>query len=542
MTMPKLPAVLLPLSVVVGVMVLVSAAARSPVHPVPVASVADVPPDLPAVVERVNALFQRQWAAAGVEPAPLADDLQVLRRLSLALHGTVPSLEEIRRFEADQAPQRLERWTLQLLNDNRFADYFAARLARSLIGAEQGQFILFRRDQFTNWLAEQIRQERPYDEIVRQMIADEGLWTGRPATNFITQAFADGNLDPNKLAGRTARAFLGQRIDCAQCHNHPFADWKQQQFEGLAACFAQARATPLGIHDDAQRRWEVEDRQTQEKRVVPAAVPFGDEWWPAEGSPRERLAAWVTHPQNRRLERAVVNRVWGLLFGRPYHAPVDDVPNPPEPPDLDHDLLDLLGHDFRAHRFSLKRLVQIIAAARPFRLASRHPAYEFGIQAELVEQSWAAFPLVRLRPEQMIGAMVQAASIKTIDQNSHLFTRLLRLIRENDFLKEYGDLGEQELEDRSGTIPQALLRMNGRFAAEISDANILNAPGRLTGMAPSDEDCVNLAYLCCLTRYPTPAEREYFCAELKAHRQQRGSVVEDLYWTLFNSPEFCWNH
>lgn len=533
---------LLPLAVVAGVIVLLAAAARSPVHPVPKVDQAEYPSDAQHTVERINQLFDRRWREAGIEPAPPADDLQVLRRLSLALHGTVPSLQEIRRFEADQAPQRLERWTLQMLRENRFAEYFAARLARSLIGAEQGQFILFRRDQFTRWLAEQIRQDRPYDEVVRQMIAQEGLWTGQPATNFITQAFADGVLDPNKLAGRTARAFLGQRIDCAQCHNHPFADWKQQQFEGLAACFAQARATPLGIHDDEQRRWEVEDRATQQKRVAAPGVPFGESWWPETGSLRERLGVWVTHPENRRFERAVVNRVWGLVFGRPYHAPVDDLPDPPQPPDPEHDLLDLLGDDFRTHRCSLQRLVFVITASRPFRLASQHPAYETGEQADVVEQHWAAFPLVRLRPEQMIGAMIQSSSLKTIDQNSHLFTRLLRLIRENDFLREYGDLGEQELEDRSGTIPQALLRMNGRFAAEVGEANPFTAAGRLVGMAATDADCVNLAYLCCLTRYPTPDEREFFCAELKAHPQQRGQVVEDLYWTLFNSPEFCWNH
>jgi hypothetical protein len=530
---------ILPLLVVAGVVALVAAAARSPVRRAPEATIDD--DAARKIVERVDHFFEQRWREADVIPAAAADDLQILRRLSLALHGTVPSLEELRRFESDRGSDRLERWTWQLVRDRRFADYFAARMARSLVGAEQGQFILFRRDRFTNWLADQIDQDRPYDDVVREMIANEGLWTGRPATNFITQAVADGNLDANKLAGRTARAFLGQRIDCAQCHDHPFAEWKQRQFEGLAACFGQARVTPLGIHDDEQRSFKVEDVTTLEQREVAPAVPFGEDWRPAEGSLRERLAAWVTHADNRRFERATVNRVWGLVFGRPWHMPVDDLPHPGETADDERDLFDLLGRDFREHGCSLRRLVFVIASSRPFRLSSQHPAFETDERADDVERAWAAFPLVRLRPEQMIGAMVQANTIKTIDQNSHLFTRILRLIRENDFIKEYGDLGEQELEDRAGTIPQALLRMNGRLVEEVSNASPFSASGRIAAMAPSNEECIAVCYLCCLARYPTHEEREFYLAELRSSRE-RGAVVEDLYWALFNSPEFCWNH
>ena len=141
-----------------------------------------------------------------------------------------------------------------------------------------------------------------------------------------------------------------------------------------------------------------------------------------------------------------------------------------------------------------------------------------------------------------IGAMVQAASVKTIDQNSHLFTRILRLVRENDFLKEYGDLGELELDERAGTIPQALLRMNGRFAQEVTKVGPLGATGRIAAMAPTDEECIHTCFLCCLARYPLPEERAFFLRQLEASPNKRGDVVEDVYWTLFNSPEFCWNH
>jgi hypothetical protein len=117
------------------------------------------------------------------------------------LHGTIPSLEEIRRFEADTETQRIDRWAAAMLEDRRFADYFAERLARGFVGTEGGQFIVYRRDRFVTWLSEQIQQHRPYDEIVQEMIQDEGLWTGTPATNFMTAAVNEGEFDENKLEG-----------------------------------------------------------------------------------------------------------------------------------------------------------------------------------------------------------------------------------------------------------------------------------------------------------------------------------------------------
>src|SRR5206468_647390 len=113
----------------------------------------------------------------------------------------------------------------RMLDDQRFAYYFAERLARSYVGTEAGQFLIFRRDRFVEWLSDELRKNTPYDDVVRSMISAQGLWTGEPATNFVTAGINEGNIDENKLAGKTVRAFLGQRIDCAQCHDHPFDNW-----------------------------------------------------------------------------------------------------------------------------------------------------------------------------------------------------------------------------------------------------------------------------------------------------------------------------
>jgi hypothetical protein len=274
-------------------------------------------------------------------------------------------------------------------------------------------------------------------------------------------------------------------------------------------------------------------------------VPFGPEWFPEDGAPRERLAAWITHPQNKRFDRAIANRVWGLMFGRPYFQdrPVDDLPDPDDPDKRNKkNVLDLLGADFRAHNCDLRRLIQVIAATEAFRRDSRNANLNPG-RIEEAEQLWAIFPLTRLRPEQVIGAMLQSNSVKTINQNSHLFARAIRFFRERDYVNEFGDPGDAELEQRAATITQMLLNMNGDFAREMSETGVFVTPGVIRQFSPSRDALLENAYLTCLTRRPTETERRHFLAQLPENsRETDDAVIEDLYWTLFNTPEFSWGH
>ncbi len=492
--------------------------------------------DQTMVVSEVNKYFEQRWQDEGLTPTHQADELTIIRRLSLALLGTVPSLEEIRLFEADTSPERFDRWVDQLLNDPRFSDYFSERLARCFVGTEGGPFIIYRRDRFVSWLSTQLKENRPYDEIVRKLISERGLWTSSPATNFITIAVENNNLNEEKLAARTVRAFLGQRIDCAQCHDHPFAEWKQGQFEGLAAFFAQSSLTASGVVDDPEKTFKVQDRETLEEKTIAPAVPFSENWWiKNEGTQREQLAAWVTHAENRRFERATVNRVWGLLFGRPFISPVDDLPDP-NPDEVD--ALDIIGADFREHGYDLRRLIHVIINTRPYQLSSESDAADSSSLYQL-SSDWAVFPLTRLRPEQVIGSLFQSAFLKTVDRESHWVVRTIRLLNENNFIREYGDLGDQELDEHSGTIPQALLRMNGELPANLAQPNILTAAGRIAQLCSDPEKCIETCFLVCLTRRPTAIEREHLLPQFE---EQRKSAVQDLYWAMFNSPEFSWNH
>jgi hypothetical protein len=498
-----------------------------------------LPPEYQAVVDDVDRHFRHQWANAKLTPAPAAPALAVARRLALGLCGTVPSLQEIRRLAADPENGGDQAWLTDLFQDRRFTDYFAERLARVFVGTEDGPFVVFRRRRLVSWLSDELLHNRPYDVIVRSLIADEGLWTDRPGTNFVTvTANPDGNVpNPERLAARVARAFLGVRLDCAQCHDHPFQSWKQADFQGLAAYFGQVHTGLTGIYDGSGE-YEAARGKTGKPRTVAPCVPFardlcnGSEATPA--SRRQQLAEWVTDGRNVAFAQATVNRVWGLLFGRPLVEPVDDLPSAGEL----HPVLKRLAEDFGSHGYDLHRLIRIMAATEVFRLDSAIDG-----QRTNHDRLWAAFPITRLRPEQVAGALSQAASLETIDRNSPLLERILALLGENEFVKRYGDAGDDEFTSRSGTIPQRLLLMNGKLVQAKTEEGLLSAAPCISLLAPDDAAAVETAYLVVLTRRPTPEEAEHFERGLTGTTgDERKQRISDLFWTLMNSTEFSWNH
>jgi hypothetical protein len=494
--------------------------------------------DVRPIAAALDATFRGRWSEGRINPAVPAPELAVMRRLSLALCGTIPSLEEIRRFENRPTGGRINAWLDELLKDQRCADYLAERFARAYVGTEDGPFLLFRRRRFIAWLGTAILENRPYDALVRDLIAENGLWTDHPATNFVTVTYDPdlGHPTPERLAARVSRAFLGVRIDCAQCHDHPFQSWKQADFRGLAAFFGGVRSNLRGIRD-GDNEYRPPDRKTKEPVAVEPAVPFCPELRQSSGSAREQLAAWVTNPKNQNFARATVNRVWALLFGRPLAEPVDDLP---AAGDL-HPALAQLADDFASHGYDLHRLIRIIAAAEVFQRDSATAESESSTDGS--EEAWAIFPMTRLRPDQVAGALFQATKLTTINAQSHWLIRLTSYTGRNDFVKRYGDTGEDEFDARGGTIPQRLLLMNGQIVRERIKDDFLNAATQIAQLAPDDHKAIDAAYLAVLTRRPSPEELSHFTARLAGTTgQERKDRLTDLYWTLLNTTEFSWNH
>lgn len=486
----------------------------------------------PSVVAQVDDEFRRSWGERGIEPVARASDLAVLRRLNLALVGKVPSLREVRRFEAIPEDRRIDEWVEVLLSDRRSADYLAERFTRAFVGVEEGPFLQFRRRRFASWLSDAILENRPYSSIVRDLIAGRGLWTDHPATNFVSVTF-DPMVeypDPERLAARVSRAFLGVRIDCAQCHDHPFQPWTRDDFQGLAAFFGGVRSNLRGI-TDGEVHYEPTHRRTKEPIDIEPKTPSNPELLSDEGTPRQRLAGWVVDPRNPYFSKAVVNRVWALMSGRPLVEPIDDLPEVDDPPGA----LGILADDFATQGHDLRRLIRAIVSTEVFRLD--------GDASRDLEDAWAAFPMTRLRPEQVAGSIQQAAALETIGPESPWLVRAITLGERGDFIKRYGDAGEDEFSPRSGTIPQRLLLMNGELVRKATEDGAFKTPGRVARFAPDDARAVELAYLAVLTRRPTPEETNHFAQRLQETQgDARARRVADLFWTLFNSVEFSWNH
>ncbi|GAG35916.1 unnamed protein product, partial [marine sediment metagenome] len=239
---------------------------------------------------------------------------------------------------------------------------------------------------------------------------------------------------------------------------------------------------------------------------------------PTDGNPRERLAAWITHRENRQAAGAAVSHIWALMFGRPAGQAVDNLPlDEPKPP-----MFAALTDDFVANGFDVRRLIRMIAGSAAFCVDSRA---DFAV-TEHHEQLHAVFPLVRLRPEQVAGSVIQAGRVKKTDRESSIWLQLGTYFGTNDFVTQYGDMGEDEFTSDSVTITQRLLMMNGNMLSEVVNSNpILNVTAHIGMFASSDELAVQTIYLCTLNRHPSDDERTHFVRRL-SEADHRGEAIE----------------
>lgn len=506
-----------------------------------------IPEDLQVTLAALNASFESRWKEAGLQSAPQADWLTVCRRLSLALVGTGMSLQEIRDLESLPEESRVSNHLERLLRDPRYHDYWAERFTRLYVGAVDGPFIAFRRRRFRSWLSEQLAENTRYDQLVRRLVTAEGLPTDRPEVNFLTVTLStneEGQPDPIRLAARTSRAFLGLRIDCMQCHddflgNVSLGDGErregtQKDFHALAAFYSNARFNGLqGIRTE-DHPYEFQFLNAETTETVEPAVPFASHLLPQDGKPRERLAAWLAHPENHQASRAFVGRIWALLYGQAITSAVDNIPLTIDP----HPAHDLLADDFVKHGFDIRRLIRLIVLSRPYQVDSASPIEV----TELHEQEWAVFPLVRLRPEQVAGAVVQAARVKTIDRDSSLVIQLMKLGGINDFVARYGDIGEDEFDQDNVTITQRLIMLNGNLVKESIEHNpVLNSSAHILMFSNDDRQAIENTYLCVLNRLPDEEELAAFTKRL-AESKNREATIVDLFWVLLNCSELAWNH
>ena len=503
-----------------------------------------------SVVAELNRAFSSDWGHAAIEVSSAVSPLKVARRLSLGLSGTIPSLQEIRALEKQPAADRITIWVNHLLQQRRTSDFLAERLARAFVGVEDGPFLLYRRRRFVDWLSNQLFANRPYDKIVRDLLVDDGLWTDSPAVNFYTRNIVpdvdkDNVPDPILLAGRTTRAFMAIRLDCLQCHDD-FMDeiylgdadstraGVQTDFHQLAAFFSETRNTFFGIGDVESGKipYEYQLLGEDEVSVLKPGVPYADNLLESDGSLRQQLMGWITHPDNRPFARAIVNRMWAIMTGQPLVDPVDNIPLYGPFPQA----MEVLTDDFVDHDFNLHRLIHLIAKSDAFQKDSDA---EFEIR-DVHTQSCSVFPMTRLRPDQIANAVIQATSMTTVDGSAGVLSRLKAFDQLTQFIGRFGDPGENEFESRGETVTQKLLMLNGSMVSNRLKEN--TSVVDLHWLSPSDEKTIETIFLATLTRRPTEVERTYFLERLENGNTSKRQSVADIYWSLINSLEFSWNH
>lgn len=345
----------------------------------------------PAIVQRpprdplpLVAAIDREWLraleAAGVPASPEADDAEFLRRACLDLSGVVPTYQQAIAFLDDDAPDKRRRLIDELLAGRGYAQHFG-RTWRRLIWPPDYTMAKSGVDRVTPWLADQFYAERPWNELVTDLLTVEASMTHDPRGAFFAANSDATTIQPNRLADATGRLFLGVQIGCAECHNHPFARWKQEDFWGLAACFSRVRKvsksdasltespeSPGGGLGEATIT--VADGSGKAAGTVVPARFLGVAAAPRFDRPlRPQLAEWITSQDNSYFARAMVNRLWAHLLGRGLVNPVDDLreENPPSHPEL----LDRLAAEFVASDFDVKHIVRAVCLSRAYGRTSR---------------------------------------------------------------------------------------------------------------------------------------------------------------------------
>jgi hypothetical protein len=507
----------------------------------PPAARADPAADLAA---RIDARVEQALADRKITPAPLADDAELFRRLHLDLAGRVPPAAEVRKFLASNDPDKRRQAVESLLGSPAYLTHFTGVWRAALLpetGSQQARLLAV---QFDPWLREQLRDNTPHDVLVRGLLTvslDPARRGGGAADTAGLIFFRLNENKPENLAGATTRLFLGVRLECAQCHDHPFARWKRTDFWQFAAFFAgvqpaNPRAGGLGpIRDDPRKR---EIAIPGGERVVQARFLGGAEpQWDDETTTRAVLARWVTAPESPYFARATVNRVWGHFFGLGLVDPVDDFGD--ENPASHPELLDDLARAFVAQKYDLRFLFRAITLSKTYQRTSArtHPSQDD-------PRSFARMAIKGLTAEQLFDSLCQATGFRDQQPGADRRGFVPQGSIRGEFLNRFASTNEKRTEHQT-SILQALALMNGRLTADVTslqtsqtlaaivDAPFLDTRGRLDAL-----------FLAALSRPMRPGEADRFVpyVEKGGPSGDQRQALADVFWALLNSTEFSVNH
>jgi len=496
------------------------------------------PPAANVIDELIHAKLQK----LRINPSAICTDEEFLRRASLDICGVLPTSDEYRSFMASADPQKRAALVDQLLLRKEFVDLWVMKwselmMIRTVPNEVSYKAMLL----YYNWLQERIEANTPIDQLVRELLSAKGGTFTEPATNYFQH-----ERDTLKTAENVAQVFMGMRIQCAQCHNHPFDRWTMDDYYGFANFFAQIgrkrgedpRETIVFNSGNGDVKHPVGGRVVPPK-FLGGAVPD------TQGRDRrEVLADWLASPANEYFGRNLVNIVWAHFFGSGIVDEVDDVrvSNPP----VNKALLDVLATRFVESRYDFKQLVREICTSN---------AYQRSTQANETnaddDRNFSKARLRRIRSEVLLDVVTAATATQNKFQGLPLGARAVQIADGNTssyFLTTFGRATrgtacscEVKMEP---SLSQALHLLNGDTVQEkIASGGVVK---RMLDEKRSAEQIVEEVYLRTLTRMPTEKERTALLEILQDPAAQDPAAIqrnlEDSFWAILNSREFVFNH
>jgi hypothetical protein len=537
-------------------------------------------PDVAEMAKVINDKLEEGWKANKITPSHEVSDLEFMRRASLDIIGRVPTWDEIKVYEKDGADKRRSLLIERLLSHEDYPRHWANVWSNWLL-TRSGTFGRgVYHEQMDVWLEDQFAQNRPYSEMVKALLTAEGENTKHGEVNFILAHVGEQIRDPKlvseeghfemvPLTSRITRLFLGIQIQCAQCHDHPFlGSLKQEKFWGVNAFLRQVNRKgtlamarnqtpgPLELVDDTSVNQEAlgfyEKRNGVKLNEKAVFLPTGpqkkahklsvdENKKDAQGKKRrEELAdSLIEHDQ---FPKAIVNRYWGVFFGRGFVNPIDDFndQNPPSNPEL----LNELGLKFKHYGYDLKSLIRWICNSDAYQLSC--VANKTNDKPEQ-EALFSRMMLKSMSPEQLYESLMVATNKIAVQSKQE------KKDQRNTWLEglitNFGDDEGNEV-NFNGTVVQALMMMNGQ---NINDAITLKDKGTVANAmtsSRSEDEVIAKLFLASVTREPTKKEQAQIRELFKLARPENiakdskepAAKYHDLFWALLNSNEFLLNH
>lgn len=485
----------------------------------------------------IDELVLKKWRKLGLAPSPLCSDEEFIRRASVDAIGTLPTPDEIRQFLAETSPEKRAHLVDRLLERNEYASFWAIQWGDLLRnkrrygdGYKRGTFA------FAAWIRDAFVRNVPYDQFVRGILTAQGDVSDTPPVVWYREV-----RNVTHQVNDTSQLFLGTRIQCANCHHHPYEKWSQDDYWGFAAHFARlgqkqgaiANENAIFVRKDGGMN---QPRTGRSMKPKPLGAPETD--FVRGEDPRQGLVDWMTAPENPYFARAIANRTWAHFLGVGLVEAVDDlrVTNPPSNPAL----LDALAQDFVAHKFDIKHLIRTIMTSRTYQLSAAPTA-----ENEKDRQNYARYFPRRLAAEVLSDAVDAATGSAERFGGFPVGTRAIDLPDEaisSYFLDVFGRSHREtacECErSKAPNLAQVLHLMN---SPETQNKIVNGRVGQLIKDGQSDDAIARELFLWAFSRLPRPDELEAVLGYVRS-APARKPALEDVLWSLLSSKEFLFNH